>query len=49
MPIMPRLQGRPTKIAYAVNGVPMNIASKRTPREREIDHRLVYVNAYRIK
>lgn len=49
MPIMLRMEGKPTKIAYAVNGVPLNILSKRTPRQREIDKQLVYKNVYRIK
>lgn len=46
---MPRIQGKPTKIAFSVNGTPLNMLSKRTARERAIDRRLINVNAYRMK
>lgn len=49
MPMMPRIHGVSQRIAYAINGIPANIAAKRTAKERAIDRRLVYVNAYRLK
>jgi hypothetical protein len=37
---MPRMSKKFNKLAFDILGVPANIASKKTKREREIDRRL---------
>ena len=49
MPGMPRISGKPKKIAYKILGVPFNIASKKTTEQRYIDNRILAMNAYRLK
>jgi hypothetical protein len=45
----PRLKGKPQKIAWAILGKPNNLAVKKTAREKEIDHRLLYQYSFRVR
>lgn len=49
MPSMPRIPGKPTKIAYKILGVPANIAFKRTKEEKAINKRLIYEETTRVR
>lgn len=40
MPTMIRMSDKAKKIAYKILGVPANIASKKTPKQKEIDRDL---------
>ena len=42
MPAMPRVQGKATKIAYKILGIPANVAHKPTKKEQEVNKRLIY-------
>jgi len=48
MPVMLRPNGKAKKIAYAILGKPANM-NKRTPKERELDRRLLYEESYRVR
>ncbi len=39
---MLRIRGKATKIAYKVLGKPANLKDNKTPKERQIDKRLVF-------
>ena len=41
MPGMPRIPGKPTKIAYKILGVPANIKDHKSPNGKKVDARLV--------
>jgi hypothetical protein len=45
---MLRPNGKAKKIAYAILGKPANM-NKRTPKERELDRRLLYEESYRVR
>jgi hypothetical protein len=49
MPIMLRIGGKATRIAYRINGVPSNIAARKTAQQRALDQRIVSTALYRIK
>lgn len=49
MPAMPRIPGKPTKIAYKILGTPPNISFKRTPAEKAVNKRLVYEETTRVR
>lgn len=42
MPTMPRIPGKPTKIAFKILGVPANIAYKPSKKAKNINKRLIY-------
>lgn len=42
MPAMPRIPGKPKKIAYKILGVPANIKDKKTVVSKKINKRLIY-------
>lgn len=41
MPAMPRPKSKATKIAYEILGVPAPMRYKPTPKEKELDKRLI--------
>ena len=50
MPVMPRIPGKPKKIAYKVLGVPDNIRNaKKTKEQKRINRRLVFEETYRVR
>jgi hypothetical protein len=49
MPSAPRVKNKATKIAYKVMGIPVNIAFKRSKKEREVNRRLNYEESYRAR
>ncbi len=49
MPGMMRIPGVAKKIAYKILGVPANIAFKPTPKQVEIDRKLMYQEKARVK
>lgn len=49
MPAMPRIPGKPTKIAYKILGVPANIAFHRTKEEKAVNKRLIYEETTRVR
>lgn len=49
MPAMPRIKNKSTKIAYKILGVPSNIAHKKTPEEKNINHKLRYEETSRVR
>ena len=42
MPAMPRVIGKPTKIAYKILGQPLNLQQKRTTKEQKVNKRLIF-------
>jgi hypothetical protein len=46
---MLRPKGKATKIAYKVLGKPANLKDNKTPKERQIDRRLVWDETVDIK
>lgn len=50
MPVMPRIEGKPKKIAYKILGVPQNIKNaKKDAEQKRIDRRLVFEETYRVR
>lgn len=49
MPSMPRLPGKPTKIAYGILGKPANMRAPRSRKQIEINKRLVFEETSRVK
>ena len=49
MPAMPRVKGKPTKIAYKILGIPANIAFKRDEKQKRINRRLVFEETTRVR
>lgn len=49
MPSMPRIPGKPTKIAYKILGVPANIAFKRDELAKKINKRLIFEESTRVR
>jgi len=49
MPAMPRIKGKPEKIAFSILGVPANLKSKKTERQKKIDEILRYQNTTLIR
>lgn len=50
MPVMPRIKGKPKKIAYKILGVPQNIKNdKPDERQKRINRRLVFEETYRVR
>lgn len=48
MPSMPRLKGKPTKIAYKILGVPANLR-KQPNRDPRVDRRLLFEETQRVR
>jgi hypothetical protein len=48
MPAMPRLKGRPTKIAFAILGIPSNML-KDKKKNSYVEQRLVFDEISRVK
>ncbi len=49
MPVMPRPSSKATKIAFAIIGVPANMATKPTRKDKEIDKRTLWEDSVRIR
>lgn len=49
MPGMKRPDSKATKIAYAIMGVPANIAFKPNKKQREINERLLFQDTVRVR
>jgi hypothetical protein len=49
MPSMPRIPGKGVTIAFKILGVPANIASKRTKKQKEINKRLWFEETTRVR
>ena len=49
MPGMPRPEGKAKKIAYAILGVPDNIAAKRSTKQKKQDQSLVFQETVRVR
>ena len=49
MPSMPRPKTKPTKIAFKVLGVPVNLQYKRTKDQRKINQRLIFEETVRVR
>lgn len=49
MPAMPRIPGKPTKIAFKILGIPANIAYKPNSKEKAVDKRLTFEETTRVK
>lgn len=49
MPGMPRIKGKPTRIAYSVLGIPANMLFKKTPKQERINKRLMFDETIRAK
>lgn len=49
MPAMPRIKGKPRKIAFSILGVPSNLKDKKTALQKKIDRRLMYDNTQRVR
>lgn len=45
----PRINKRATKIAFDILGKPANLAAKKTAKQKEIDHRLLYQYSFRVR
>jgi len=49
MPAMPRIKGKPTKIAFKILGTPPNISYKRDKKEKKINQRLIFEETVRVR
>lgn len=49
MPAMPRMSGKAAQIAYKILGKPANMQSKKTPRQQQINTRLVFEETQRVR
>lgn len=49
MPAMPRIMGKPTKIAYKILGEPLNLQRKRKPKENRVNKRLIFEETTRAR
>ncbi len=49
MPVMPRIKGKPMKIAFKILGTPPNIAFKRDKKEKKVDRRLTFEETFRVR
>jgi hypothetical protein len=49
MPSMLRIPGKARKIAYSLLGVPANIRSKKSKREKEINRQLIFQETVRAR
>jgi len=49
MPGCPRKKGLPKKIAFSILGTPPNLKDRRTARQKEVDHKLLYENTQRVR
>ena len=49
MPGCPRKKGLPKKIAFSILGTPPNLKDKKTARQKEVDHKLLYENTQRVR
>jgi hypothetical protein len=49
MPGMPRINGKTTKIAYRILGVPANLKSKRTEDQKRVNRRLIFEETVRVR
>lgn len=49
MPGMPRIPGKAKKIAFKILGVPANIASKKTPEQKNVDRRIIFDETIRVR
>jgi hypothetical protein len=47
--VMPRVNGKAKKIAFAILGTPSNIIDKRTTRQKMIDRKVMYDNTQRVR
>lgn len=49
MPAMPRMSSKSTKIAYKVLGIPANMQSKKTKKQKEMERRLTAEETVRVR
>lgn len=49
MPTMPRIPGKPKKIAHKILGVPANIAHKKDAASRKVNKRLLFEETVRVR
>lgn len=50
MPSMPRIPGKPKKIAYKILGVPQNMETvRKSAKERKVDQRLLFDETQRVR
>ena len=49
MPAMPRFSKKGTKIAFKILGVPGNMRSKPTKKEKDVNRQLVFQETSRVK
>ena len=49
MPAMPRVKSKPTAIAYKILGKPLNLQTKRTPKEKQVNKRLIFEETTRAR
>ena len=49
MPMMPRVKGKATKIAYKILGVPNNIKFRKRPYSDQIARRLLFEDTSRVR
>jgi hypothetical protein len=49
MPQAIRTKSKATKIAYKVLGVPLNLQGKKTPKQKEVNKRLIFEETARIR
>ncbi len=49
MPGMPRLNGKTTRLAYHILGVPPNMRQKRKKEESKVNKRLIFEETSRVR
>lgn len=49
MPAMPRIPGKPKKIAFKILGTPANLAFKRSKEQKAVDKRLLFEETTRAR
>lgn len=49
MPQAPRQKNKATKVVWNLLGEPANLRVKKTARQKEIDHRLLYQYSFRVR
>jgi hypothetical protein len=49
MPAMPRIESKPTAIAYKILGKPLNLQRKRTTKEKKVNKRLIFEETTRAR
>jgi hypothetical protein len=49
MPAMPRMSNKATKIAYKILGIPANVQSKKTKKQKKLEEALTAEETVRVR